>query len=87
MEAEASEGYVILTLKYEREGNKWVGTCHELSTSTFARTLRRKNAQAMPAELTELVTEHLDVLEQSGQRERFFRDWGIEFHPVYATPI
>jgi hypothetical protein len=33
MEAEASEGYVILTLKYEREGNKWVGTCHELSTT------------------------------------------------------
>ncbi len=49
MEAEASEGYVILTLKYEREGNKWIGTCHELSTRTFARTLRRKNTQAMPA--------------------------------------
>ena len=73
---DAVGGYVILTLKYEREGNKWVGTCHELGTSTFARTLKR-----CQQELTELVSEHLDVLEQVGQRERFFRDWEIEVYP------
>ena len=74
------EGYVWLTLKYEREGNKWVGTCHELSTSTFARTLKR-----CQQELNDLVIEHLDVLEQTGQRERFFHDWGIELHPAHVT--
>ena len=34
-------GYVTLTLSFEREGNKWVGTCLELGTSTFTRTLKQ----------------------------------------------
>jgi hypothetical protein len=75
------EGYVWLTLRYEREGNKWVGICHELSTSTFARTLKR-----CQQELNELVIEHLNVLDQAGQRDRFFHDWGIELHPAHVTP-
>ena len=82
MSEDTVEGHVILTLKYERQGNKWVGTCHELGTSTFARTLKR-----CQEELVELVAEHLNVLEQAGQRERFFRDWEIEFYPVCTTPI
>ena len=81
MPPDTVEGHVILTLKYEREGNKWVGTCHELGTSTFARTLKR-----CQEELTELVGEHLNTLEQAGQRERFFRDWDIEFYSVRTTP-
>ena len=75
------DGHVILTLRYEREGNKWVGTCHELSTSTFARTLK-----GCQQELAELVAEHLNVLEQAGQRERFFSEWGIRFYPTDTSP-
>lgn len=74
-------GYVILTLRYTREGRRWVGTCQELSTSTFARTLKR-----CQEELGELVVEHLAVLDETGQRERFFRDWGIQFHTTQTPP-
>jgi hypothetical protein len=74
-------GYVILTLRFEREGNKWVGTCLELGTSTFHRTLKR-----CEEELRELVVEHLNALEEAGERERFFQKWGIAFHHGRTTP-
>ena len=68
-------GYVTLTLSFEQEGSDWVGTCPELGTSTFADTLAE-----CQAELEELVTEHLDVLDEVGERERFFEEWGIDVH-------
>ena len=72
MESELS-GYVTLTLSFEQEGSEWVGTCLELGTSTFADTL-----EECQVELEELVTDHLDVLEEVCERERFFEEWGIE---------
>lgn len=74
-------GRVILTLQYSREGENWVGICQELSTSTFADTLEH-----CQQELNELVIEHLNVLEEIGQRERFFHDWGIELYPAHISP-
>ena len=70
-------GHVALTLAFQREGNKWVGTCMELGTSTFARSLKR-----CQEELWDLVFEHLNLLEQSGERESFFQKWGIEIQPA-----
>ena len=74
-------GSVILTLRYSREGENWVGICQGLSTSTFADTLEH-----CQQELIELVIEHLNVLEEIGQRERFFHDWGIELYPAHISP-
>ena len=74
MESELS-GYVTLTLSFEQEGSEWVGTCLELGTSTFADTL-----EECQVELEELVTDHLDVLEEVCERERFFEEWGIDIH-------
>lgn len=74
-------GYAFLTLRFEREGNKWVGTCLELGTSTFHRTLTR-----CEEELRELVVEHLNALEEAGERERFFQKWGIVFRHTRTTP-
>ena len=68
-------GYVTLTLSFEQEGSEWVGVCLELGTSTFADTL-----EECQAELEDLVTDHLDVLEEVGERERFFEEWGIDVH-------
>ena len=68
-------GYVTLTLSFEREGSDWVGTCLELGTSTFAGTL-----EDCQSELVELVTEHLNVLDEVGERESFFQEWGIDVH-------
>lgn len=64
---------VNLHFEFERYKNKWVGTCVELSTSTYARS-RRKTQEA----LYELVLEHLNLLEESGERNRFFDEWNIQ---------
>ena len=70
-------GYVELTFMFEREGNKWVGTCLELGTSTYDRTLER-----VEESLHQLVTEHLNLLEEAQERERFFQKHGIVYREV-----
>lgn len=70
-------GYVILTYDYRREGRKWVGTCLELGTSTYANTLK-----AVRVALPSLVTDHLNLLESSGERIRFFDEWNIRLYPT-----
>ena len=73
--------YVPLTLSFEREGDVWVGICLEMGTSTFADTL-----EECQAELREFVEEHIDVLEEIGERERFFQKWGITTQDTPAPP-
>ncbi len=68
-------GYVDLTLKYEFEEEQWIGVCLELSTSTFADTL-----DEVQDDLTRLVIEHLNLLEDAGERERFFKEHDISYH-------
>ncbi len=74
-------GYVTLTLSFEREGNKWVGTCLELGTSTFTRTLKQTQI-----DLKALVGEHLNLLEEEGERENFFKRWDIPIHSPKSKP-
>ena len=74
-------GYVHLTLRFHVEGTDWVGLCVELGTSTFAQTLAECRN-----DLEELVTDHLEVLEEIGERERFFARWGIETHSDPVPP-
>ena len=74
-------GYVHLTLRFHVEGTEWVGVCVELGTSTFAQTLAECRN-----ELEELVTDHLEVLGDIGEREQFFAEWGIETHPDPVPP-
>ena len=71
---------IHLHFEFERYRNKWVGTCVELSTSTYARS-RRKTNEA----LSELVLEHLNLLEDSGERNGFFDKWGIQLIIPPAT--
>ncbi len=73
------QGYVRLTFQFEREGSDWVGTCVELGTSTFGRSRRR-----VQRDLTQMVTEYLDVLEEDGTRERIFRENNIAVDEVPA---
>lgn len=67
------EGSVTLTFRFTREENSWVGVCVELGTSTFG-----SNFERVAADLETLVTEHLDLLEEAGERENFFMEHGIE---------
>jgi hypothetical protein len=69
------EEYVVLTLEFKKEGRRWVGRCRELSTSTFASTF-----EAAKRELNELVILHLNELEAVGERERFFKEHGIQMY-------
>lgn len=70
-----AQGFVILTLAFRQDGRRWTGECLELGTATYARTL--KQAQD---ELAELVTLHLNSLEDVGECERFFKEQGIRFY-------
>ena len=69
--------YVALTLSFEQEQDVWVGTCLELGTSTFADTL-----DDCRSELEELVTEHLNALEENGTRASFFEQWRLAPQPL-----
>ena len=73
--------YVALTLSFEREGDVWVGVCLELGTSTFADTL-----EDCQSELLEFVEENLNLLEEVGERDRFFKKWGITVQDTLAPP-
>ena len=73
--------YVDINLRFEREGDVWVGSCLELGTSTFDDTL-----EACQDGLRELAVEHLDVLEEVGERAAFFNEWGITLHTAPAAP-
>ncbi len=64
---------MTLTFRYTREENKWVGVCVELGTSTFG-----SNFERVAADLETLVAEHLDLLEEAGERESFFAEHGID---------
>lgn len=74
-------GYVELTLQFEREGRMWVGTCRELGTSTYSESFDQ-----VQNDLCKLVEEHLDLLGEAGERERFFEKHGIRFFPRKPKP-
>ena len=65
-------GYVVLTLKFRKEGDKWTARCMELGTATFGPTLEEAEER-----IREAVTLHLNTLEDVGERERFFKEHNI----------
>ncbi len=73
-------GYVVLTLKFHREGKRWTAYCEELGTATFGRSLPEAEKR-----LKEAVLLHLTTLEEVGERKRFFQEHNIEFHHTKPT--
>ena len=57
-------GYIVVTFKFRREGNKWTAFCEELGTSTFGRSIPEAHKR----------------LKEAGERERFFKEHNISFH-------
>jgi predicted RNase H-like HicB family nuclease len=72
-----TSGYVAITLKYKKVGNRWAAHCEELGTATFGRS--QKEAERR---IQEAVVMHLDTLEDVGECEKFFKDNGIKFTPT-----
>ena len=69
-------GYVVLTLRVAQADDQWTAICEELGTATYADTMD----EAL-SELRELVSLHLNGLEDFGERERFFAEHGLEIIP------
>ena len=67
--------YIVVTLKFRKEGKKWVAFCEELGTSTFAYSLKKAEER-----IKEAVVLHLNTLEDVGERERFFKENNIILH-------
>lgn len=68
-------GYVVLTLKFRKEGDKWTARCVELGTATFGLTLEEAEER-----IREAVILHLNTLEDVGERERFLKEHNIAYH-------
>jgi len=64
-----AQGYVVLTLKFQKQGRRWTALCEELGTATFGRSLPEADQR-----LKEAVLLHLNTLEEVGERERFFKE-------------
>jgi predicted RNase H-like HicB family nuclease len=67
-----TQGYVVLTLKFQKKGRRWTALCEELGTATFGRSLPEADQR-----LKEAILLHLNTLEDVGERERFFNDNNI----------
>ena len=72
------QSYIIVTVEFLQEDGQWVGRCLDLGTSTCADTL--DEAHKAMREALEL---HLNALEETGERARFFREHGIR---TYSSP-
>ena len=78
----AANGYILLTIQVEPEGDQFVSTCLELGTASCGDT-----AQEALDNLREAITVHLSALEEVGERERVFGERGIEvLHPESVAP-
>ena len=70
-----TRGYVVLTLKFHKQGRRWTALCEELGTATFGRSLPEADQR-----LKEAVLLHLNTLEDVGECERFFKEHNIQLH-------
>ena len=68
-------GFVILTVEYRQEEGCWTARCPELGTSMFGETFE----EAQEA-IREAIHLHLNGLEETGERERFFKEHHIKLY-------
>lgn len=75
-----SQRYIILTLSFRKQDDRWTAYCEELGTATFGHTLEKAREK-----IEEAVFLHLNALEEVGEQERFFRENGIVLHTRKPT--
>ena len=73
----STAGYVVLTLKFQKENRRWTAYCEELGTATFGRSLPEADKR-----LKEAVLLHINTLEDVGERSRFFKENNIKVYPA-----
>ena len=67
----------ILTVKYHREDDKWLGECIELGTATFAETL-----EEVRQELNEAIALQVNDMDQLGFAREYLADHGVQALPI-----
>ena len=70
-----TSGYIVVTFKFRKEGNRWVAYCEELGTSTFGRSIQESERK-----LGEAVLLHLNTLEDVDEIDNFFRENSLRFY-------
>jgi predicted RNase H-like HicB family nuclease len=70
-----TRGYVVLTLKFHKQGRRWTALCEELGTATFGRSLPEADQR-----LKEAILLHINTLDDVGERESFFKEHNIQLH-------
>jgi predicted RNase H-like HicB family nuclease len=70
-----TRGYVVLTLRFQKQGRRWTAYCEELGTATFGRSLPEADQR-----LKEAIFLHINTLEDVGERKRFFEEHNIRVH-------
>ena len=70
-----TDAYIVLTVRFVAEDDVWTAECEELGTAAFGDTLD----EAKKA-IEEMIALHLNSLERTGMRAKFFRKHGIRLH-------
>ncbi len=76
MTADDADRSLVVTLRYWREDDFWVGKCDELGVSTFDPSL-----DTLVSELQEMAEDHLDLLQETGSLDDFLERFGINPEP------
>lgn len=70
------QGMITLTYVIDKEDDQFVALCRELDVSSYG-----DSVEDAVEHLQEAVELYLDVIEADGERERIFRERGIEVVP------
>ena len=70
-------GYVTLVMKFFKEEDQWVGECEELGVATCADSIEEARTA-----LEDSIILALNIMESTGERERFFAENGITVHSL-----
>ncbi len=68
-------GMIVLTVRFTQEADQWVAECLELGTATYGDAF-----EEVQREIGELIELHLNTLEKTGQRDKFFKENGIKLY-------
>jgi predicted RNase H-like HicB family nuclease len=68
-------GYVVLTIRFDRQDGQWAAECEQLGTAACGDTFE----EAQEA-IVDLISLHLNAPEDVGEAEEFFKRHGVPFH-------
>ncbi len=77
-----NKGFIVLTVFFEKDESWWIATCKELGTAVQAKSLEEAEQLIRGA-----IEANLNLLEEEGERERFFKENGIKYSAIRTKHI